>query len=104
MHLKNWSRPLVLQLVGIASVVMAQAQTFTTLHSFSGTDGAAPSGLILSWGVLYGTTVVGGIITNGTVFKINTDGTGFTNLYKFTGGTDGIAPQGSLVLSGNTLY
>jgi hypothetical protein len=28
----------------------------------------------------------------------------FTNLYNFTGFGDGAAPQGNLVLSGNTLY
>ena len=38
-----------------------------------------------------------------TVFKVNTDGTGFTNLYSFTGDSDGGSPA-ELILSGNTLY
>jgi uncharacterized repeat protein (TIGR03803 family) len=38
------------------------------------------------------------------VFKVNTDGTGFTTLYIFSGGNDGAVPAGGLVLSGNTLY
>ncbi len=103
-HAKNWSGPLVLLLVDIGSVVMAQAQTLTTLHSFTGIDGFGPSGLILSQGILYGTTVSGGVGTNGTVFKLNVDGTGFTNLHLFAGGADGFAPVCSLVLSGNILY
>src|SRR2546422_929481 len=81
------------------------AQTFTTLHSFTGSDGAAPfAGLILSGTTLYGTANTGGSSGAGTVFAINTDGTGFTNLHSFTGGSDGATPYGGLVLSGNTLY
>jgi uncharacterized repeat protein (TIGR03803 family) len=48
------------------------------------------------------------------VFKVNTDGTGFTNLYSFMAGnvnsfgvvtnSDGANPRGGLLLSGNTLY
>jgi hypothetical protein len=48
---------------------------------------------------------------NGTVFAINTDGTGFSTLYHFTTPTgssftnsDGFSPQAGLVLSGNTVY
>jgi uncharacterized repeat protein (TIGR03803 family) len=86
------------------------------LHSFTnGSDGAVPhAGLILSGNTLYGTTEEGGTIFainngSGTVFSINTDGTGFTNLYNFTAinhytNRDGAGPEGSLILSGNTLY
>ena len=65
------------------------AQTFTTLHSFTGgSDGANPNaGLILSSNTLYGTTCIGGTSGNGTVFALNTDGTGFTTLHNFTGQT-----------------
>jgi uncharacterized repeat protein (TIGR03803 family) len=44
------------------------------------------------------------------VFAVNTDGTGFTNLYNFTAtdgygnNNDGAAPVGGLILSGNALY
>jgi uncharacterized repeat protein (TIGR03803 family) len=38
------------------------------------------------------------------LFAVNTDGSGFTNLYSFTGGGDGANPQTDLVLSGNILY
>ncbi len=60
--------------------------------------------LILSGNTLYGTAFDGGIHGKGTVFAVNADGTGFTNLHSFTGGKDGANPQGQLVLSGNTLY
>jgi uncharacterized repeat protein (TIGR03803 family) len=94
----------LLLLVAICSPLLGQAQTFTVLHNFTGVDGADPvGGLLLSQGTLYGVTASGGNTTNGTVFKVNLDGTGFTNLYKF-GVVDGFGPNGPLVLAGNTLY
>ena len=82
------------------------AQAFTTLHSFTGgSDGANPyAGLILSGNTLYGTAESGGSSGAGTVFGVNTDGTGFTVLHGFSGGRDGTAPEAGLILSGNTLY
>ena len=87
---------------------------FTNLHSFThcrgtNSDGANPdAGLILSGNTLYGTASDGGSSGNGTVFAVNTDGTGFTNLYSFTmapcTNSDGAYPSGGLILSGNTLY
>src|SRR5207245_593366 len=41
---------------------------------------------------------------SGTLFKLNTDGTGFANVYHFTGGGDGSHPHGGLIFSSNTLY
>jgi len=87
------------------------AQVFTTLYSFTGTDfpiltnsdGALPNSLVLSGNTLYGTATAGGSSGQGTVFRINTDGTGFRTLYSFTGGSDGAIP-GGLLLSGGTLY
>src|SRR6476646_2531144 len=81
------------------------AQTFTTLHSFGPdySDGAEPyAGLILSGNTLYGTAGGGGFSGYGKVFSLNTDGTGFTNLHAFTGGSDGEGPMAGLILSGNT--
>jgi uncharacterized repeat protein (TIGR03803 family) len=79
--------------------------TFTTLHHFTNgiSDGSSPqAGLILSGNTLYGTTVSGGSGA-GTVFRINTDGTGYTNLHNFNG-SGGANPYAELVLSGSTLY
>jgi uncharacterized repeat protein (TIGR03803 family) len=84
---------------------------FATLYSFSNTDtnfdnsdGANPNGLLLSGDTLYGTAESGGTNGNGTVFALNTNRTGFTTLYNFTGGNDGTGPSAGLILSGNTLY
>jgi uncharacterized repeat protein (TIGR03803 family)/autotransporter-associated beta strand protein len=83
---------------------------FHTLFSFSGTNGYQPMGsLILSGSTLYGTTSSGGPGWNGTnwecgtVFKINTDGTGFQTLLTFSG-TNGMNPGTDLALNGSTLY
>jgi uncharacterized repeat protein (TIGR03803 family) len=88
---------------------------FTTIHSFTSafsgsypypnSDGAEPyAGLILSGNTLYGTAVGGGSSGSGTVFALNTDGTGFKNLYNLTSGSDGANLRAGLILSGNTLY
>ena len=79
---------------------------FNLVHTFKlAIDGANPlAGLILSGGTLYGTTVEGGLYGYGSVFKINTNGTGLSTLYSFTANGDGGFPQGNLILSGNTLY
>ena len=95
---------------------------FATLHSFTATpqtswinsDGVGPNGLILSSNILYGTAVLGGSSGNGTVFAVNTNGTGFMTLHSFTAcktnsvgvytNSDGVQPKAGLILSGNTLY
>ena len=87
------------------------AQNITILHSFApferwptNSDGAEPeNGVIFSSNTLYGTTFRGSPSGYGTVFAVNSDGTGFTSLYAFSGGADGRYPYG-LVISGNTLY
>jgi uncharacterized repeat protein (TIGR03803 family) len=83
-----------------------------TLHEFStfgaggtNSDGANPyASLFLSGTTLYGTASAGGASGFGTVFKVNTDGSGFATLYTFTDGSDGGTPMGSLIVSNNTLY
>jgi uncharacterized repeat protein (TIGR03803 family) len=96
--------------VGISTLPLT-AQTFVNLHNLaafsSGTnaDGANPNaGLALSSGVLYGTAYNGGDFNSGAVFSLNADGSGFTKLHAFTGGSDGAGPYGQLIVSGNTLY
>lgn len=78
---------------------------FTNLYSFSGTDGQAPSAqLIISGATLFGTTHFGGGTgKKGTIFEINTDGSGFNSLWAFSG-TNGNAPSSPLTLSSGTLY
>lgn len=81
---------------------------YTNLHAFAyGTnDGTHPHGdVTLSGTNLYGTTSQGGAAGLGVVFRLNIDGTGYTNLHSFTGGpSDGAGPPGSLTLDGSTLY
>ena len=93
-------------LLGVVAIPLAQAQTFTLLHTFSGVpDGAGPSGLIRdAAGNLYGTTSGGGNkcgyqgrSTCGTVFRLDPAGTE-TVLYRFTAGTDGSNPAAGLVM------
>ena len=81
---------------------------FSVLHGFTGTyDAGGPFGGPVSISnVLYGDAVGGNSSSSnwGTIYKINTDGNDFTNVYNFTGGSDGAAPVGTLVFGGNTLY
>jgi uncharacterized repeat protein (TIGR03803 family) len=91
---------------GTVFAIKTDGTGFTNLHSFTGvSDGKYPcAGLVLSSNTLYGTAGDGGSSGYGTVFAIKTDGTGFTNLWNFTDGSDGAYPYAGLILSGNTLY
>jgi uncharacterized repeat protein (TIGR03803 family) len=91
---------------GSVFAVNTDGSGFTNVYSFTrGLDGAWPeAGLILSGNTLYGTTTGGGSGDNGTMFAVNTDGSGFTNLHNFTHGLDGAYPEAKLLLSGDTLY
>jgi uncharacterized repeat protein (TIGR03803 family) len=81
---------------------------YTNLHEFAGgaSDGREPYGsLTLSGSTLYGMTANGGDSDRGTVFQINTDGTGFSLLHEFASGDSNERwPYGSLMLDGSTLY
>ena len=96
----------------LVAILPVSAQTFTTLHSFTNTDGQFPdAGLVLASNVLYGTTVAGGSQSNGTVFAVNTDGSNFKVLHTFTAtdpvtgtNSDGANPPAGLVLSGDKLF
>jgi uncharacterized repeat protein (TIGR03803 family) len=91
---------------GTIFAIRTNGMDFTNLYSFAdGNDGANPySRLILSGNTLYGTAQKGGAYGHGAIFAVDTNGTGFTNLYSFTGGSDGDGPEGRLVLSSHTLY
>jgi uncharacterized repeat protein (TIGR03803 family) len=98
-HLISAYVGLILLLAIPGALPKAQAQTFRTLHRFTGTpDGARPfqTNLLDVNGTLYGTTYGGGTFGSGTVFKLNLQGQE-TVLYSFTGGTDGAGPNAGLV-------
>jgi uncharacterized repeat protein (TIGR03803 family) len=111
--------PIVIAGLGLMLAGRATAQTFTTLHIFDPSDGSTTgvqAGLTLSGDTLYGASWNGGSGDNGTVFKVNTDGTRFTSIYSFSPGggvnpvtgdetnVDGARPLSALILWGNTLY
>jgi len=98
---------------GTVFAVDTNGANFKVLHSFAAmdplrftnADGVAPeAGVILSGDTLYGTTFQGGGANRGTVFAVNTNGTIFTNLYIFTGGSDGGKPAADLILFSNVLF
>jgi uncharacterized repeat protein (TIGR03803 family) len=93
---------------GLIFRVNTDGSSYTNLHSFVGgaTNGSTPYGsLTLANGKLYGMTMHGGASDLGVLFRMNTDGSGYTNLHAFTGGaTNGAYPSGDLVLSGTTFY
>jgi uncharacterized repeat protein (TIGR03803 family) len=114
-YIKNpFLLPVLIAGLGLIPTGRVTAQTFTNLHSFaSSSDGANPyAGLILTNNTLYGTAQNGGGAGVGTVFRVNADGTGFTNLHTFTPlsgpfpatNSEGAYPRAGLILSGNTLY
>jgi uncharacterized repeat protein (TIGR03803 family) len=97
-----------LGLAVLASLPAGSAHAITILHSFAGPpgEGETPLGApTLDGSTLYGTTYNGGASDLGTIYRINTDGSGFQTLYSFTGAPgDGSLPAGPLMLSGSTLY
>jgi uncharacterized repeat protein (TIGR03803 family) len=101
-------------LIGLAALP-AQAQTFSVIHTFTGSDGGNPyAGLTIDGaGNFYGTTEYGGAypcgqgLNCGTVFKLTHRGSGWvtSQLYQFTGGNDGGLPQARVVFGPDgTLY
>jgi uncharacterized repeat protein (TIGR03803 family) len=78
---------------------MTPGGLLTNLYSFIGSsNGTTPAGALTlgTDGNFYGMTGTGGAYTNGNVFRMTPEGL-LTNLYSFTGGTDGYSPVGQLV-------
>ena len=106
--------------VGVVFSVNTSGGSFTTLYSFTAldpvaatnTDGAFPSsGLVLSNGMLYGTTIAGGTGGKGVIYSVGANGLGFGVLHNFSAtdpltgtNSDGASPFAPLVLSSNYLY
>jgi len=104
---------------GVIFAIATNDMNFNRLHSFApldalaGTnaDGAVPlGGLLLSNNVIYGTTCAGGLGGRGTIFSVQTNGSGFTVLHHFkavdpvTGtNADGASPCAALSLLGSGL-
>ena len=114
MKLKPLRRLTVVLLLSVF-IGLANAQTnFTILKSFTSVpDGNVPYCTLVADtnGVMYGTTIQGGISNQGTIFAINQNAFGYKNTFgyitlkSFVGVTNGVAPFVGLVLSTNgTLY
>ena len=78
----------------------------SSIYSFGFTNSAAanPYAALVqgSDGLLYGTTSAGGPFAQGTVFRVNLDGAGFTLLKSFgSGATDGLRPLAALIVGTN---
>ncbi len=95
---------------GTVFKISTNGTAYSLLHVFSasGGDGQIPStGVVLGQdGALYGTTSSGGSGNVGTVFKVSTNGTGYSILHNFSrAGNDGQFPYCRLLqVSGGALY
>jgi uncharacterized repeat protein (TIGR03803 family) len=97
---------------GTVFSIATNGGAYSVLHSFNTAagEGKIPEGeVVMAGDTLYGTTLGNGTSLSGTVFSVNTDGSSFTTLYKFSSnnsGTnlDGAQPYDAPVLSGNVLY
>ena len=77
--------------------------TLNTLATFNGGNGAEPeAGLILSGGMLYGTTYSGGANGDGTVFSVPAAGGPLTDIVAFNN-SNGANPEAGVTISGGTL-
>lgn len=96
--------------VGVIFKMLTNGGSFTTLHTFSAasTDSSHPyAGLVQGTnGMLFGVSSNGAASGRGAIFRIATNGTGYTNLRSFSGPTaDGAFPVANLVCdTSNVLY
>jgi len=91
---------------GTVFTVGTNGQNFSVLRQFSADwtiDGASPDRILLSDNVLYGVTSGGGF-GYGTLFKENTDGSGYTIVKFFTNDLEGAFPSGQLAQSQSTVF
>ncbi len=91
---------------GTLFMVDTDGTDFTKLLEFDGaTRGSSPAGsLIYTGGYLYGMTIFGGTSDRGAIFRMMPNGSNFSKLHDFTGGTQGSYPNGSLIVDGGALY
>ena len=104
----NWSFALLILLIIISGIVSVANASYVNLHNFTGVAGEeGPHGSLTfsdDKNSLYGMTY-GDSSSFGVIFKVDADGSDYTLLHTFTGGSsDGKSPMGSLTLSGGWLY
>ncbi|HEY3760240.1 MAG TPA: choice-of-anchor tandem repeat GloVer-containing protein [Verrucomicrobiae bacterium] len=95
---------------GTVYSISTNGSNFTVLHTMGTTPSGAPfsgdgqvpeCGMVLSGTNLFGTARSGGGNLGGTIFKISTNGAGYTTLYSFASGS---SPQSGLTLLGTNLF
>lgn len=80
---------------GFASLLTLQANP----------DGSALEGtLAISGNTIYGAADLDGVSGNGTIFSVNTNGSGIELLHTFGGGNEGANPFGGVKSAGGVLY
>ncbi len=91
---------------GVVFKIKPDGTGFYKMHDFTDPlNGRWPvSSLIYNGSFLYGMTSSGGVIGNGTIFKIKPDGTGFAKVIDFTGSGTGAFPNGNLIAIDTFLY
>ncbi len=93
---------------GVIFKIKPDGSSYQLLKSFSGNaDGATAFGsLILVGSSLYGFTSSGGPAQNGNIFKIQSDGTAYTQLYNFpaSSASVGIIPNGTPLYENGYIY
>jgi len=90
---------------GTVYEVTPSSGAFSVLHTFYGTADEGPTDAVIfdAQGNLYGTTYGGGSHSRGNIFKLTPYNGGwmYQSIYDFTGGSDGGAPTGPLILDPN---
>jgi uncharacterized repeat protein (TIGR03803 family) len=95
--------------LGSVFKINKDGSAYRVLYSYTNavTEGTQPYGSLIwgSDGALYGTTAFGGSAQQGTVFRMNQDGSAYKALYQFAGGGDAAVPYAGLIQgSDGTLF
>ena len=92
--------------LGAAFKLNINGTGYSQLHAFNSLpEGYSPlEGFTTDGPMLYGTTSQGGSGASGTVFRMDTNGGGFTVLHSFTNSPDGANPHAGLTLLGTNLF
>ncbi len=108
MSFRSWLGAILVAALGTATM---HSQTYSVLHDFHpGMSGNRPFEVVISKaGEIFGQTFSGGGSTQcgtspngqptgcGTIFKMHADGSGYRQIYNFSGVADGGTPSGTLV-------